>query len=341
MSAQKLLMVAIVWTACLMMLGAYVRLQDAGLGCPDWPGCYGQLTAPDEAHEIARAQQQFGGEVHSGKGRKEMIHRYVAGGLGLLVLWLTPVVWRARRLRGQVPALALLPLLIIVVQALFGMLTVTLKLMPIVVTGHLVGGMSLLMSLIWLASSAAPKWVWTDARADAWLGLASCVLVLQILLGAWVSTNYAALACDGFPLCRGQLLPPTGLLEALHPNRALGLTADGMPLQLDHLAAIHWAHRAMALVLSLVLLRLIARLWHLSPQYARSLLAALLLQLSLGIGNVLLGLPLALAIAHQAGAALLLGLLVYGLTRRAGQEQSPAPVMPWAASSKPPLLERN
>jgi cytochrome c oxidase assembly protein subunit 15 len=311
---RRLLYLAIAWTAVLMMLGAYVRLEDAGLGCPDWPGCYGQLTAPDEAHEIARAEAVYGGDVHSGKGWKEMIHRYVAGGLGVLVLGLTPLLWRARQREHRSPIWAVAPLLIIIVQALFGMWTVTLKLMPAVVTGHLIGGMTLLMSLICLAAANAPKWQLPSTyRPYFWLALG--LVIAQVILGAWVSTNYAALACNGFPLCQGQLTPPDGLLEALRPDRALGFTAAGDALGINHLAAIHWLHRLGAVLVILAVLQLVYRLWIATPLYSRVLLFALLLQIALGVANVLLALPLALAIAHHAGAAFLLASVVYGLVR--------------------------
>ncbi|WP_410499861.1 COX15/CtaA family protein [Chitinibacter sp. S2-10] len=365
---RRLLILALVWTAALMILGAYVRLQDAGLGCPDWPGCYGHLGVPDEAHEIAHAETRFGMEVDSAKGWKEMIHRYVAGGLGLLMLVLTALLWRDRRQASQSGWPALLPLAVIVLQGAFGMWTVTLKLMPIVVTGHLIGGMTLLMILLVLASRAMPRW---DSLAESlsnrakvfqqgtgaadstsrtprrgndagrgglrpklllvylprWRALWQLALLLvmvQIVLGGWVSTNYAALACDGFPQCQGQWAIPGGLdylQDALRPDRELGMSASGEALSLQHLAAIHWLHRLGALLLSLALLGLIVQLWRPAPRYARSILAALLLQLGLGVGNVIFSLPLALALAHHAGAVLLLGLLVHGYCRLPALQQ--------------------
>ncbi|WP_157670462.1 heme A synthase [Chitinibacter sp. GC72] len=312
--SRSLLLLCIAWTAVLMTLGAYVRLEDAGLGCPDWPGCYGHLTVPDEHHELLHAENRFGMPVDIAKGWKEMIHRYVAGGLGLLVLALSLRLARERRQHGQSVWPALLPLVLVLVQGAFGMWTVTLKLMPVVVTAHLIGGMLILMYLLCLAARAMPGWSWPATLRPLWL-LAIVLVVLQIVLGGWVSTNYAALACDGFPQCQGRWIVSEGLLEALRPDRALGVSADGLPLMTHHLAAIHWLHRLGALLVSVTLLLLSYRLWPLSARYALLILFALLLQVGLGIANVLLGLPLWLALAHHSGAALLLAILLFGFAR--------------------------
>ncbi|KPC49309.1 COX15/CtaA family protein [Amantichitinum ursilacus] len=312
---RLLLWVAVVWTFCLLMLGAWVRLHDAGLGCPDWPGCYGHLTVPEAPHEIAKASAQFGGTVEPAKGWKEMIHRYAAGGLGLLVLALTVALLRKRTPHSAPVWLVLAPPLVILLQALLGMWTVTLKLMPVVVTAHLMGGMSMLALLTALAarSTLAPMALPAETRSVAWLALA--LVAVQIVLGGWVSTNYAGLACDGFPACRGSFAPAPGLLDALRPDRALGLTADGNPLTIDHLAAIHWLHRCGALLVTLLVLALVLRLWRDARPFALALLAALVLQVALGVANVELSLPLPLAVAHNGGAALLLLTLITLLAR--------------------------
>jgi cytochrome c oxidase assembly protein subunit 15 len=315
-TSRRLLLIAIVWTALLMTLGAYVRLQDAGLGCPDWPGCYGHVGVPDEPHEIAHAENRFGMAVDVAKGWKEMIHRYVAGGLGVLMMVLAWVLWRDRRRAGLRPWLALLPLGVIVLQGAFGMWTVTLKLMPAVVTGHLIGGMILLMSLLCLLASAEQKRDFElRLRLRAYWRWALLAVALQMVLGGWVSTNYAALACNGFPQCQGGWSMPAGLAEALRPDRALGMSAQGWALNLDHLAAIHYLHRLGALLVLIVVLRLAWVLRMAARPYAGALVAALMLQIALGIGNVLFSLPLILALAHHAGAAVLLGMLVYGYQR--------------------------
>ncbi|GLS05592.1 cytochrome c oxidase subunit I [Chitiniphilus shinanonensis] len=318
---QRLLWFTVGWTLVLVMLGAYVRLEDAGLGCPDWPGCYGRLTAPDSHHEIAHAEQHYGGEVDPAKGWKEMIHRYVAGGLGLLLLGQTALLWR-RRAALRMPALLVVaPICVVIFQALLGMWTVTLKLMPGVVTSHLLGGMTMLALVAAQAARASPGRLPLDGalRISAWIVLA--VVALQIALGGWVSTNYAALACDGFPACRGNYHLPDDWQVGFHPLRELGLTIDGVALDIDHLAAIHWIHRlwAVAVVIAVGLLAL--TLLRRGRRAGAWLLGALALQIGLGIANVLLGLPLPLAVAHNGGAALLLLLLV-GLLARARQGET-------------------
>ncbi|AOY02303.1 heme A synthase [Jeongeupia sp. USM3] len=304
-TARWLLLLTLAWTLVLVMLGAWVRLHDAGLGCPDWPGCYGRITPPEAAHEIAHAESRFGGDVDPGKGWKEMIHRYAVGGYGLLMLATCAVLWRQRARHALPAALIIAPLAVLVFQALLGMWTVTLKLMPAVVTAHLLGGMALIALLTALAARGMPALTPTDGlRRLAMLALVLCVV--QIALGGWVSTNYAGLACNGFPACQGSLAPPSGLAEALRPDRALGLSADGTPLTLSHLAAIHWLHRLGALLLTVAVTWTAWQSWRVSRMHAALLLLVLLGQLALGVANVVLALPLPLAVAHNGGAALLL-----------------------------------
>ncbi|QKJ68104.1 COX15/CtaA family protein [Deefgea piscis] len=309
---RALLLLTILWTFTLLMLGAYVRLTDAGLGCPDWPGCYGQLTAPDEPHEITQAEQTFGGEVHAGKGSKEMLHRYVAAGLGVLVLVLAlaMVLWRQRLDRLPI-WLIVLPVLLIVFQALLGMWTVTLKLMPVVVTAHLLGGMSLLALLVAMAGRIATPLPAAFAEVRSACYLALLLLTGQIILGGWVSTNYAGLACSTSVFCQNELAGHSGIWEAFRPDRLLGQTADGASLSLAHLAAIQSLHRLGAMLVLLVIGRLIYVLHQRSSRLALPLAAALLLQIGLGISNVLFSLPLPLAVAHNGGAALLLAMIVF------------------------------
>jgi cytochrome c oxidase assembly protein subunit 15 len=312
---KPLLCLTLIWTFCLVMLGAYVRLSDAGLGCPDWPGCYGQIGAPDQAHEIAQASAQFGGEIEPAKGWKEMIHRYFAGGLGLLVLAISILLWKKRRALHLSRTMILLPLVVILFQALLGMWTVTMKLMPVVVTSHLLGGMCLLALLAWLATRVSIP-VHFNRHLLPLLSISLAAIVLQIALGGWVSTNYAGLACNGFPTCQGSFTPALdGITEAMQPIRQLGHTASGEALTISHLATIHWLHRLGAL---LVLITFSLAAWQLrqhSPKLAMMISAALLLQISLGIANVWLYLPLPLAVAHNGGAALLLMLCVSALAQ--------------------------
>jgi cytochrome c oxidase assembly protein subunit 15 len=307
---RTLLVLATLLAFCVVGLGAYVRLSDAGLGCPDWPGCYGHLVGvPDEAHEQAHAEQAFPGKpVHAGKAWKEMIHRYLAGTLGLLIFAVTVLAWRQRIARGQTTALAGL----VIFQALLGMWTVTLLLKPMVVTAHLLGGMSTLALLVWLVQrpSRTPQ---PGLRAPRGLAVTALVVVaIQIALGGWVSSNYAALACQDFPTCQGQWLPAMDFDRAFTLHRELGRTADGALLPFAALTAIHWLHRLGALVVAVVAGGLALSLTGL-PAWRRwglALACLLLLQVGLGIANVLLSLPLPLAVAHNLGAALLLAALV-------------------------------
>ena len=319
---KSLLWLAVLWTFGLLMLGAWVRLHDAGLGCPDWPGCYGHIGVPEAPHEIARATAQFGGTVEPDKGWKEMIHRYAAGGLGMLVLALS-ISLLVMRKKAHVPLwLIVAPPLVIVFQALLGMWTVTLRLMPIVVTSHLLGGMCMLALLAALAARCTLAPVQLPAQLRSLLWLALVAVGIQIFLGGWVSTNYAGLACDGFPACRGSFSPAPGLLDALRPDRALGMTAQGNPLSIDHLAAIHWLHRFGALVVTGVVLALAFSLWRNARPHAIGLLLALGLQVMLGIANVQMSLPLPLAVAHNGGAALLLLALITLIARLRGQKET-------------------
>lgn len=314
---RALVLCGVALTFLVIVAGAYVRLEDAGLGCPDWPGCYGQLLGvPDEAHEVARAEQAYpGAPVDSARAWKEMFHRYLAGTLGLLILAVAVLAWRKRREIGRSPALATALVAVVAFQATLGMWTVTLLLKPAIVVLHLLGGMTTLALMTWLAlreidPPAAPADVARALRPWAALGLA--VLIAQIALGGWVSANYAALACPDFPACHGRWLPDMNFADAYHVLRELGVTAAGAPLSQDALVAIHWTHRAGAL-LTVLYLGTLAALGLRVPALALAsglLLALLLVQAALGAANVLTRLPLALAVAHNGGAALLLAALV-------------------------------
>lgn len=314
---RPLVLCAVAVTLLVIVVGAYVRLEDAGLGCPDWPGCYGQmLGVPDEVHEVARAEQAFPGKpVDAGRAWKEMFHRYLAGTLGLLILAITVIAWLKRGEIGRPPWLAASLALIVAFQATLGMWTVTMLLKPAIVTLHLLGGMATLALATWLAlreinPQPAPVAVARALRPWAAAGLA--VLVVQIALGGWVSANYAALACTDFPVCHGQWLPEMDFANAFHVLRELGVTMAGAPLTQEALNAIHWSHRLGALVTLLILGGLAFRaLWMPALRMHGAVIAVLLaIQAGLGIANVLLRLPLALATAHNAVAALLLVALV-------------------------------
>lgn len=310
---RRLLLIATLLAFAVIALGAYVRLSDAGLGCPDWPGCYGHwLGVPEAPHEQHAAAQAFPDRpVDTGKAWKEMLHRYLAGTLGLLILTLTVISWRKEMRDRQSPALPTALLGIVGLQAALGMWTVTLLLKPVIVTLHLIGGMTTLSLLAGMAvahreiSSATA--VAASARLLAFAALLA--IIVQIALGGWVSSNYAALACPDFPTCQGQWQPEMDFAHAFSLHRELGQTADGQLLPLAALTAIHWTHRLGALIVALIVGTLAAVLirgkdhWQ---SWGLVLLGLLLAQVGLGIGNVLLSLPLALAVAHNLGAAGLL-----------------------------------
>ncbi|NLR74966.1 COX15/CtaA family protein [Leeia aquatica] len=313
MAYRKLVIWTTLITALLLALGAYVRLSDAGLGCPDWPGCYGKLSPAHAAEEISAAQQAHPtGPVSMGKAWKEMIHRFVASGVGLLIIAITIMAWRQRERLQQSPLLASVLLPLVIFQGLLGMWTVTLLLKPAIVTSHLIGGMTLLGLLSWLAmrqvftKHAASGSEYRHLRGLALLAL--LVLACQIILGGWVSTNYAATVCSDFPTCQGQWWPQTDFRHAFHVLRELGETPDGQMLTQANLTAIHMVHRLGALLTLLVVGAFAWRAQHAYglTRHARIVLALLLLQVSLGIGNILLQLPLAVAVAHNLVAALLL-----------------------------------
>ena len=297
MSAHRMLvLVTLLLTFCVITVGAYVRLSDAGLGCPDWPLCYGQAMPGDH----------LGGDA-LGRAWKEMAHRYLAGSLGLLILAVFVSSWRRR----QGVALAAALLLVVAFQATLGMWTVTLLLKPAIVTAHLLGGMTTMVLLLWLHLSLGTHAAAPENRAlrlPAALALAAAVV--QISLGGWVSANYAALACPDLPLCLGAAVPPMDFHHAFHVFRELGQTAAGERLPAEALTAIHWTHRMFALLVVAAVGWACIGTFFKMKNLAIGIALLLALQFSLGLANVAFGLPLALAAAHNAGAALLLASLV-------------------------------
>ena len=314
---RKLIPVALILTFFLIPLGAYVRLSDAGLGCPDWPGCYGQITPHHAADEInAAIQTNPDGRVSHTKAWKEMTHRYVAGTLGLLILAMFIAALRQRKQTQRGIGLALALLMVVMFQAALGMWTVTQLLKPLVVTAHLLGGMTTLALLTWLwrrERAVLHRAYFAPADHLRPLALTGLLLViLQIALGGWVSANYAALACSDFPLCQNTLVPQMDFSHAFTLQRNLGETATGELLSLSALTAIHWTHRVMALIVTVYLVWLATRLYRVSgySSIASMLLGTLALQVGLGISNIVFSLPLPVAVAHNAGAALLLAGMV-------------------------------
>ena len=319
---HRLTVVAAVVAFIVIVLGAYVRLSHAGLGCPDWPGCYGQLAWPVETFEVEQANMAFPERpVESGKAWKEMVHRYLAGSLVLLVLAINFLAWKSRPARGNIRVLAFALLALILFQAALGMWTVTLKLLPVVVMGHLLGGLTtfaLLLWIVWQTSSTGSEGggnACTPFRAMILAGLG--ILAIQLALGGWTSANYSALACPDFPTCQGVLLPDTNFSDGFILWREVGVDYEGGVLDLPSRTAIHMAHRIGA-VFTLVLLGVLALRLVRVPQcrQAGTLLGALLLaQISLGILNILLFLPLPIAVAHNAVGALLLATVLWLVQR--------------------------
>lgn len=310
----RLAAVATVLAVVVAVLGAYVRLSHAGLGCPDWPGCYGHVDVPSRIDDVERANRLYPHRpVEQHKAWKEMIHRYAAGTLGLLIAAIAVVAWRERRRGASAPlGLSLALVALVVFQALLGMWTVTLLLKPLVVTAHLIGGFTTLALLFWLAlrcSRWRPVPETGQAALRPWVYTALGLVALQVFLGGWTSSNYAALACYGFPQCNGQWWPPTDFGEAFVLWRGLGIDYEGGVLDHPARAAIHMAHRLGAVLVTAVLGVLCMRLWltgdGLLRRLAAGLGALLLLQLGLGVVNVTAGLPLPAATAHNGVAALL------------------------------------
>ena len=343
---RRLAVAALVLCTGVVVLGAYVRLSDAGLGCPDWPGCYGHVGVPSAEHEIARAEEKFPErpvEIH--KAWKEMVHRYFASTLGLLILVLAVmsrfVAEAPKRLPWALTAL-------VIFQGILGMWTVTWQLKPFVVTAHLLGGMSTLALLLWLyllsrrpstpaaaptrerefrserhvalSMAAAPAShevapAITPSGLRRFAALALLVVVLQIFLGGWTSTNYAALACPDLPTCHGSWWPETDIATAFTLWHGLGINYEYGILDARARVTIHLFHRVGAVIVTTVLLLLGFWLWRngAAPLWRRlsiAVFAALGLQVAIGLSIVKLQLPLGLATAHNAGAALLLLVMV-------------------------------
>lgn len=315
---RKLVWLTTFLTLDLVMFGGFTRLTDSGLGCPDWPGCYG-TSSPFIAHAAITAAHQAmpTGPVSMTKARIEMIHRYFAMAIGVLIIAQTVIAWTARIKRRPLRVSPWWPtslLLLILVQGAFGARTVTMKLQPIIVTTHLLLGLALLGTLGWLAARQTPlpayepeaaRWRWRQSP-----GL--LLLIAQIALGGWVSTNYAVLACTDFPTCNGQWVPPMDFAHGFHLWRALGMTGDGDMITQDALVAIHWTHRTFALVVVAYLVWFALKLRHFESlrRPANGVLLVMLIQFITGLSNIVLQWPLPIAIAHNGGAAILLLLLV-------------------------------
>lgn len=321
--ALRLTTLAFVLACVVVSLGAFTRLVHAGLGCPDWPGCYGHLTWPTSSAEIAAAEAIFPeSPVETDKTWPEMVHRYFAGTLGLLVLAISVLLFKQRSVRNkldQAPPVVhgFILLALITLQAAFGMWTVTLKLWPQIVTAHLLGGFTTLC-LIWFLRLRLLRFIHsvqkpfhrdqTVSSVKRTFSVLFVLVVLQVSLGGWTSANYAAMACPDLPTCHGQWMPSTDFKSGFNFTQSIGPNYLGGLLDGPARTAIHIAHRAGAI---LVTLFSIFAIWQLAKlngmkNYAVILSALLLTQLSLGIANIVFSLPLAVAVAHNAGGALLL-----------------------------------
>ncbi len=321
---QKLNWVLVFMTFDLIVFGAFTRLTDSGLGCPDWPGCYGASNPFHALGEIQQAESTMpSGPVTVIKAWIEMIHRYLAMTVGALILVQVGVAFSKLKSLGKSPLFCSLGLLLLVcIQGAFGAWTVTLKLQPIIVTMHLMLALLLLACLTvyaqqaWEKSSSVHTLRIRPLSAQLLL-IAFIVLSIQIFLGAWVSTNYAVLACPDFPTCLGSVWPETNWGEGFTLWRQLGLNAQGEFISPTALQTIHWAHRLFAMAVLIVLgtlglkaLKLTTSALTSLGRFAKLLLAILLLQVVTGISNVVFQWPLLAALLHTAGSAALVFCLV-------------------------------
>ncbi len=321
--SYNLVLFATFFAVCVVILGAYTRLEDAGLGCPDWPGCYGHLWMPQTQDQIAQADAAYPDmPFEYEKAWPEVVHRYFASTLGFLIILINVISWRNRHLRDQPVKLPLFLLVLVIAQGMFGMWTVTLKLWPQVVTIHLLGGFATL-SLLWLLTLRLNNrpWTYPNIPIRHWLKLRPLAMtglllvVLQIALGGWTSSNYAALACPDLPTCQNQWLPPMDFANGFNIFQEIGPNYLGGQMDGEARVAIHVTHRIGALVVTLFLGFLIFLMHKYAggremARLANVMTVLLAVQLLLGISNIVWQLPLWVAVAHNAGGALLLLSLV-------------------------------
>ena len=346
---QALTVLTLFLTFDLVLFGAFTRLTDSGLGCPDWPGCYGSASPVGARADIAAAQEAMPtGPVTHGKAWVEMIHRYLATGVGVLIIVLTVATWlqwRRARADSTVSPPVMSPwwptftLVWVCLQGAFGALTVTMKLFPAIVTLHLMGGV-VLLALLCVQAVRHTQAVRGVQPAVLAAPLRPVVLVtgalvaLQVVLGGWVSTNYAVLACTTFPTCQGSWWPVMDFAQGFQLWRPLGLLQDGSHISFAGLTAIHYAHRLVAYGVLLALAWLAWRLHRATALrlQARWLAGLALLQLATGLSNVVLGWPLLAAVLHTGGAAALVVVLTWALS---SSRAALAPQGSFAPSSAP------
>jgi cytochrome c oxidase assembly protein subunit 15 len=349
----KLALASFIFTIFVIILGVFTRLADAGLGCPDWPGCYGHLLWPNEAHEIVKAEAKFpDAPVEHDKTWPEMVHRYLAGSLGLFILAIAIISLTQRKAQlasetlnspasaasksalsrslassivdiGQrVPIkLPLILLVMVILQATFGALTVTLKLWPKIVTTHLLGGFTTL-TLLWILTQrlGGSRWLLNESQKNTlqtikpWLIMGLIAVIGQIALGGWVSSNYAALACPDLPKCLNQWIPPTDFKAGFNIWQDIGPNYLGGQLDNHARTAIHLTHRIGAIVVLVILVIMGVKLLRVKAkevsQWVYLLWAVLGIQILLGMSNIIYSLPLSIAVAHAVvGAGLLITLI--------------------------------
>jgi len=319
---RRLALVGAIWAFCVVVLGAYTRLSDAGLGCPDWPGCYGHFIPQQSAEHYTSIGAWF-------KAWAEMRHRYAAEFLGLLIVVIAALSFRARNERGVSAKFALALLVVVALQGLLGMLTVTWLLKPLIVTGHLIGGLTTFAMLLWLWLTlrahdrpvnggnvlVGNRLSELGASARMWAILALAALAIQVFLGGWTSSNYAAMACPDLPRCQDQWIPQADFQDAFVLWRGLGINYAGGVLEHPARVAIHFTHRVGAVMVTILMLLAAFTALRGLGRGARAagiaVLLALALQLAIGVFMVLRAFPLPLAAAHNAGAALLVGATVF------------------------------
>ncbi|MDO6678097.1 heme A synthase [Shewanella sp. 4_MG-2023] len=326
MVIKNLLKFTLVFTFTVILMGAYTRLSDAGLGCPDWPGCYGHLVVPSAPDAIAKVETAFPNQtLEPDKAWLEMIHRYIAGTLGLLILTILIICLKRADAPKKLPILISALLLF---QAALGMWTVTMKLMPIVVMGHLIGGFSLFALLLLLYLRTRPLRIPggdTYARKLAPFAM-FCLIVLavQIILGGWTSSNYAALACTALPICEGNWVDNLQFADAFSPFQGTHPSFEYGVLEYPARMTIHVTHRIWGVITAACLVWLGFKLLKARSRTIRKsawlLFALVIIQVGLGISNIVMHLPLGIAVSHNGGAALLLLTVIfinYALWRKA------------------------
>lgn len=312
-NTSKIILIAVCFALFVVTLGAYTRLTNAGLGCPDWPGCYGKMVLPKSGKALTNAQSKFPTQpIEQRKAWTEMAHRYAAGTLGVFILFIAFQAAKAIRHKQSFPRFVPFVLLgLLFFQAALGMWTVTLKLLPVVVMGHLLGGISILACLWWCYLALSDKKSTINiSKFKPWVALGLLIVFCQIALGGWVSANYAGLSCVGFPACNGTLIPHLDLASAFDLSSPIGTNYQGGILGSTARITIQFVHRVGAIITFLYVLILSMLLMaygnYRLKKIASITLILVMIQFSLGVINVVRLLPLKVAVAHNGVAALLL-----------------------------------